>query len=80
MVKIIIGLIGVALGFLMVWKPRAFLEMIGEQAWAEKIFGYGHGTTAYQTIGIIIIFLSFMIMTGLIEGTVVWIFSPLFKR
>lgn len=74
---IIIGLIGIGLGFLMVWKPQWFLDLIGEQGWSEKIFGYGHGTTAYQVIGVILIFISFMLMTGLLGDLVLWFFGPL---
>ncbi|MEK7653016.1 MAG: hypothetical protein AAB358_00825 [Patescibacteria group bacterium] len=75
--SIFVGIIGVALGAWMVIKPQLFLELIGEQAWMEKIFGSGHGTTGYQTIGIIIIIVSFLIMTGLIKGIILAIFLPL---
>lgn len=79
MLEIFVGVIGIIIGSLMVWKPRWFLDMVGEQAWAEKVFGAGHGTTAYQTIGIIIIFLSFLIMTGLVGSILGWFFSPVIK-
>jgi len=72
----LVGLVGIILGFLMVWKPGVFLEFIGEQEWANKIIGEGHGETAYKVIGLIIIFLSFLIMFGLIQGIIIWIFGP----
>jgi hypothetical protein len=77
LLQIIIGLIGVAVGAYIIWKPHLFLELIGEHAWMEKLFGPGHGTTGYQVIGLVIIVISFIIMTGMIEGLIGAIFSPL---
>ncbi len=76
--QILVGLLMVIVGFLMVWKPNWFVEMIGHQAWAEKVFGYGNDDTAVRMIGIIAIFLGFLTMTGLIGGLILWFFSPLF--
>ncbi|MBP6942946.1 MAG: hypothetical protein KBB55_02785 [Candidatus Buchananbacteria bacterium] len=77
LLQILVGLIGVAVGVLMVWKPWKFLELIGEQAWMEKAFGAGHGTTGYQALGLIIIVISFIVMTGMIQGLIGAIFNPL---
>ena len=77
MLKIIAGLIGVVVGALMVWKPQKFLEMVGEQRWMIKIFGEGHATEGYKALGIIIVFVSALIMTGLVEGILLWFFSPM---
>ena len=77
MTNIIVGLVGIVLGFLMVWKPNWFLEMIGVQAWAEKVFGPGRSSAGYQVIGLIIIFVSFLIMTDMMKGIVIWFFAPL---
>ena len=79
LIRIITGLIGCAVGFFMVWKPQIFLEMIGEQEWAEKVFGPGNGTTAYKTIGIIVIVVSFLVITGMFEGVIMWFFGPILK-
>jgi len=73
-----LGLFGLIIGFLMVWKPGKFLEMVGEPGWSEKIFGYGRGQTAYQAIGVIVIIVSIMAMTGLIQGILLSILGPLF--
>jgi len=75
MTGVLVGIAGIIVGFFMVWKPHRFVEMIGEQAWFSKVFGPGHGTTGYQTIGIILIFISFLIMTGMIKDIVLWIFT-----
>ncbi|MFA5048018.1 MAG: hypothetical protein WC516_03205 [Patescibacteria group bacterium] len=79
LIQIIAGLIGCVIGFFMVWKPHIFLEMIGEQQWAEKFFGQGNGTTAYKVIGMVIIVVSFLVITGLFKGVIVWFFGPLFN-
>ncbi len=73
--QIIYGFIGIIIGFFMTWKSRWFYEMIGEQAWAEKIFGSGRSETAYKMIGIAIIIVSFLIMTGLIKGALIGLFK-----
>lgn len=67
------------MGFFMVWKPQIFVDLVGEPEFAEKVFGSGHGTTAFQFIGIIIIFASFMIMTGLFQTILLAIFGPLMR-
>ena len=74
--NIIVGIAVVILGAVMVWKPRWFLDMVGEQEWAYKVFGAGHGTTAYQAIGVILILVGFLIMTDIIQGIVRSIFAP----
>jgi len=76
MLSIILGILGIVAGFFMVWKPQKFLAGLGEQAWMEKVFGPGHGTTGYQAVGIILIIISLMLMTGIIESMAVSIFVP----
>ena len=68
LVRIIMGLIGVVIGFFMVWKAEKFVEAIGPMEWAEKFFGGSRSSTGYQVIGIIIILISFAVMTNLIGG------------
>ncbi|MDO8669737.1 MAG: hypothetical protein Q7K65_05630 [Candidatus Buchananbacteria bacterium] len=73
-----LGLFGLIVGFLMVLKPSKFVEAIGEPGWSEKIFGAGRAATAYQAIGIIVIIVSVMAMTGLIQGILLSVLAPLF--
>lgn len=63
-------------GFMMVWKPGKMVEFMGEQQWAEKFFGYGRSSTGYQVIGIVVIIVGFIVMTGSIGGIILWIFGP----
>jgi hypothetical protein len=79
LVRIIIGLIGIVIGFFMVWKAEKFAEAIGPMQWAEKFFGGSRSSTGYQIIGIAIIILSFMIMTNMIGGLIMAILGPMFK-
>ncbi|HNP75424.1 MAG TPA: hypothetical protein PKL09_03635 [bacterium] len=78
--RIIIGLAGMILGFFMVWRPAAFLSMIGPQIWMEKIFGPGREVSGYKLLGVVIIIVSIMIMLGLIEGVLMWFFSPIIPK
>jgi hypothetical protein len=64
MLAIIFGLFLVVVGIMMVLKPSKFVEMLGTPKWSEKVFGYNHGTTAYITIGVIMIFVGMIVATG----------------
>ena len=74
---IIIGLLVVALGFFMVYRPSFFADFMGHQAWVEKIFQVYDDELAYKIIGVIIIFVGALIMTGLIWGVLGWLLSPI---
>lgn len=66
-IKIIIGLIIVLIGFLLVWKSEWFLYNIGRIEWAEQKLG-GGTRLFYKLIGIAIIIIGFLIMTNLYQG------------
>jgi len=75
-----VGLIIVALGFLMVWKANAIVETFGHVTWAEKYLGADGGSRLFwKLLGLLGIILGFMYMFGLIGGVIQWIFSPLFR-
>ncbi|MBI5654960.1 hypothetical protein HZC53_04915 [Candidatus Uhrbacteria bacterium] len=63
--RILIGLILVAVGFVIVWKTRKFIETFGPIAWADAKLGGGGTSLMYKTIGIILIFVGFMYATNL---------------
>lgn len=77
LVRIIIGAIVAAVGFAVVWKPRYFLDFLGNQAWVEKIFSVNDQELAYKIIGMIIIFIGVLIMTNLIYDLLGWALSPI---
>lgn len=73
---VIIGAFIIVLGFLMVYKPRFFVDFLGHQPWVEKIFSVYDDELAYKIIGIIIIFVGVMVMTNLIWGILGFLLSP----
>ncbi len=79
LIRIIMGLIGVAIGFFMVWKSDKFVENVGSLEWAEKFFGPRRSSSGYKVIGIIIILLSFIVMTNMIGGLIMFALGPLFR-
>lgn len=74
---IIIGIIVTGVGFLVVWRPRYFLDFLGKQAWVEKIFSVNDQELAYKIIGMIVIFVGALIMTNLIYDLLGWFLSPI---
>lgn len=77
--QIIIGIVGIISGCIMVIKSEWLLSAFGRVNWAEAHLGTEGGTRIfYKLLGLITIFVSLMIMTGMIEGVILAIFSPLF--
>jgi len=76
MFRILIGAVVVVVGFLMVYRARYFLDFLGNQAWVEKIFAVDDQELAYKIIGIIVIIVGALIMTGLINDLLLWFFAP----
>lgn len=64
LVRIIVGLIVCAVGYLMVWKPGAFYEFIGPLGFAEKLF-MGGSKSFYKMFGIVVILIGFLVVTNL---------------
>jgi len=79
MSKLIWGLVGVALGALMVIKTEWLVENFGTSSWAEEHLGTSGGTRLlYKLIGIAIIFIAMMGATGLLGGFVMGTVGKLF--
>lgn len=78
--SIIIGFLGVAVGFLVTWKSEWLLEQLGHIEWAEEHMGTMGGTRMFwKLLGIAFIFFSFLFMTGALQGIILSIFTPLFR-
>jgi len=77
LVRILIGLIVAGVGFMMVYRPRYFLDFLGNQAWVEKIFSVNDQELAYKIIGMIVIFVGVLIMTNLMNDLLGWALSPI---
>jgi|YNPBryBLVA2012_1023415.scaffolds.fasta_scaffold17156_2 hypothetical protein len=63
--RIFIGIVLVAIGFIIVWKTRKFIETFGPIAWADAKLGGGGTSLMYKTIGLLLIFVGFMYATDL---------------
>ena len=75
--RYIIGFIGVGIGFLFVWKSNWLYQNFGAIQWAEQHLSSGYGGTRffYKLLGVLIIFLAFLYMTGLLEKILIKIFT-----
>jgi hypothetical protein len=67
--KYILGIIAVIVGALMVVKTEWFLENFGTIAWAEENIGSSGGSRLmYKLIGLIIIFIGFLLVTNMFNN------------
>jgi hypothetical protein len=75
----IIGLIAIVVGIILILKTEWFVENFGSIAWAEEHLGTEGGTRImYKLIGLSMIILSVMGMTGLLGEIIIGTFGPLF--
>ncbi len=78
--KFIFGIIIAAVGFLLVWKSEWLINNFGRINFAEQHLGTSGGSRLmYKIIGIIIIFVGFMIAFDLSDNVLAW-FAGLFTR
>lgn len=76
----IIGLVMLVVGALITIKSEKVMEMFGRSEFFETKLGSAGGSRlGYKLLGIIIALLGIMAMTGLIQGFMGWILSPLLK-
>jgi len=76
--RIIFGLIIMAIGVLIVIKTEAILNGFGRIEFFERHLGTEGGSRlGYKLIGLAIIFIGFLIITNMIGGFMGWALSPL---
>ncbi len=64
--RIFLGLLGTAIGVVLIIKTEWFIENFGRIDWAEQKLGTEGGTRLfYKLIGLVFIFVAFTYMTGL---------------
>ena len=76
--RIIIGLFVFAVGIFMVIKTKSILHAFGRIEFFERYLGSEGGSRlGYKIIGLIAIFIGFLMMTNMISDFLGWILSPL---
>jgi len=71
----------VVIGILIVIKTEWIVQNFGTNAWAEAKFGFSGGSRIfYKLIGLGIIFIGFIIMTGMWEGFLMGTVGKIFVR
>lgn len=77
--KYFIALLAIVIGAFLVIKTEWFIENFGASSWAEEHMGTSGGTRLlYKLIGLGMILISFLGITGLLGGIILSIFGPLF--
>ena len=77
--KYIVGILAMVVGCFMVIKTEWFIENFGTNAWAEEHLGADGGSRLmYKLIGLAIIIIAMLGVTGLLGGIIMGIFSNLF--
>ncbi|MDO8599577.1 MAG: hypothetical protein Q7S02_05705 [bacterium] len=73
--QLLVMLIGIALGFLLVWKSEWILENFGRIDWAEIHLGTSGGTRMFwKLVGLAFILLSLLYYTGCVQDALTFIF------
>ncbi len=62
--RIFWGILGIIVGFLMIYKNVSLVSFTGKNSWAEKFLGPGGTFTFYKIIGILVIVVAFLYLTG----------------
>ena len=78
--KFFIGLVMIIVGSLIIYKVEWMLENFGRNDFFErKLATSGGSRLGYKLIGLILIFLGTLAITGMIDGVMGWFLSPLIK-
>lgn len=76
--QFIIGLAFFIVGALIVVKSEAILSAFGRIDFFDKYLGTEGGSRlGYKIIGVIVIFLGILLITGMFNGFMEWILGPL---
>ncbi len=76
--NIIIGLIGIAVGILIIKYRERLQYMTGPVPSAERYLGAGGTFALYLLIGCAVVILSILFMTGILQDTVKSVSGPFF--
>ena len=79
--QIFVGLIAVLVGAGSVIKAEWIIQNFGTNAWAEAKLGYNGGSRLlYKCIGIILVLIGFLLITGLFQGFLMATVGKIFVR
>lgn len=77
--RIILGLLGIAIGILMSLKSEWFLYNVGRLPSVEKYLGsFGGSRLFYQLMGVVVVIISTLYMTGALGRVITAILRGLF--
>ena len=78
--NILLGIIVITVGTLMVVKSEWLLNNFGRITFFEIHLGSDGGSRlGYKLVGLIVSFIGTLIMTGMINGFLEWVLSPLLR-
>ena len=67
--RFVIGIVAVLAGLGLIIKTEWLIQNFGASAWAESKFGTAGGSRLfYKLIGLALIFVGFLLITGLFQG------------
>ena len=76
--KFILGVVFTIIGVMIVIKSESFLRFFGRISFFEKHLGTEGGSRlGYKIIGLVVIFLGILTMTGMINGFMAWLTGPI---
>lgn len=75
----ILGLLAIGVGVILIIYTEWFIDNFGRSAWAEeKLGGEGGTRLLYKLVGMAMILLAFMTMTGITQRMALRLFSGMF--
>jgi hypothetical protein len=78
LVQILIGIAGIAVGVVLVIYARKLVEWFGTMATAERYLGYGGTYSALRIIGIFLVIIFLLYMTGFLAIAIKGIGNAIF--
>ena len=76
----ILGIVFIFVGVLLAWKSEWLLENFGRIGFFEEhLHGEGGSRLGYKLLGILLIFLGILAITGMIGDFMEWILWPVLK-
>ena len=77
--KYLVASLAIAVGAILVIKTEWFIQNFGTSSWAEEHMGTSGGTRLfYKLVGIVIIIIAFLGISGLLGDMVLGFFGKLF--